>query len=103
MKILSIVAFDPAKAADIAKASDKAVTSTTGYKALAQYICLGNPFLKEIPPNSVIGMTICEVENENALAAVGHQVALAGGIVHRVPILEMKPGASAETERKLRG
>ena len=51
----------------------------------------------------MVGVTIAEVENENALAAVSYPLALAGMNIHRVPILEMKPGQSAATEKKLKG
>ncbi len=103
MKILAIAVYDPSKAAEISKVSDKVLPNTPGYKALAMYACLGNPFPGEIPPNSMVTITIAEVENENALAAVSYPLALAGVSFHRVPILEMKPGKSVETEKKLRG
>ena len=103
MKILAISVFDPAKAGEAAKVLDKVLPNTPGYKPLAMYICLGNPFPGEIPPNSMVGITIAEVENENALAAVSYPLALAGMSAHRVPVLEMKPGKSSETEKKLKG
>jgi hypothetical protein len=103
MKILSISVFEPGKAGEVAKVLDKVIPATPGYKPLAMYVCLGNPFPGTIPPNSMVGITIAEVENENALAAVSYPLALAGMNVHRVPVLEMKAGQSAETEKKLRG
>ena len=103
MKILSISVFEPSKAGEAAKVLDKILPSTPGYKPLAMYMCLGNPFPGAIPPNSMVGITIAEVENENALAAVSYPLALAGMNIHRVPILEMKPGKSVETEKKLKG
>jgi len=51
----------------------------------------------------MVSITIAEVENENALAAVNYPLVLAGMSIHRVPILEMKSGKVAETEKKLRG
>ena len=103
MKMLAISVFDPAKAGEAAKVLDKVLPNTPGYKPLAMYMCLGNPFPGEIPPNSMVGITIAEVENENALAAVSYPLALAGMSIHRVPVLEMKPGKSSETEKKLKG
>jgi hypothetical protein len=103
MKILTISVFEPSKAAEISKVSDKVLPNTPGYKPLAMYVCLGNPFPAEIPPNSMVSITIAEVENENALAAVNYPLVLAGMSIHRVPILEMKSGKVAETEKKLRG
>jgi hypothetical protein len=103
MKILAISVFEPAKAGEAAKVLDKVLPNTPGYKPLAMYMCLGNPFPGEIPPNSMVGITIAEVDNENALAAVSYPLALAGMSIHRVPILEMKAGKSAQTEKKLKG
>ena len=67
------------------------------------YMCVGNPFPGPIPPNSMVGITIAEVENENALAAVSYALALAGMSIYRIPIMEMKPGQSAATEKRLKG
>jgi len=103
MKILAISVFEPTKAAEAAKVLDKVLPNTPGYKALATYMCLGNPFPGEIPQNSMVGVTIAEVDNENALAAVSYPLALAGMSIHRVPIMEIKPGKSSETEKKLKG
>ena len=103
MKMLSIAVYDPSKLGEISKVTDKVHTNTPGYKPLAMYVCLGNPFPGEIPPNSMVSITIAEVENENALAAVNYPLVLAGMSIHRVPILEMKSGKVAETEKKLRG
>ena len=103
MKMLSISTFDVAKAGDVAKATDKVYSTTPGYKPLATYICLGNPFPREIPPNSIVTLTIAEVANENDLAAISYPLTLAGVSFQRVPVLEMKPGKSAETEKKLKG
>jgi len=103
MKILAISVFDPAKAGEVAKVLDKVLPNTPGYKPLTTYMCLGNPFPGEIPQNSMVGITIAEVDNENALAAVSYPLALAGMSIHRVPIMEIKPGKSSETEKKLKG
>ncbi len=103
MKMLSISVYDPSKLGEISKVSDKVMSNTPGYKALAMYVCLGNPFPGEIPPNSAVTISIVEAENENALAAVSYPLTLAGMSIHRVPILEVKVGKSVETEKKLKG
>jgi hypothetical protein len=103
MKMLSIATYDVAKAGDVAKATDKVYSATPGYKPLAMYICLGNPFPGEIPPNSLVTLTISEVQSENDLAAISYPLSLAGVSFHRVPVFEMKPGKSAETEKKFKG
>jgi len=103
MKMLTISTYDVAKTGDVAKATDKVLSATPGYKALAMYTCLGNPFPGQIPPNSLVTLTISEVQNENDLAAISYPLALAGVSFHRVPILEIKPGKSAEVEKKLKG
>jgi len=103
MKILAITVFEPAKIGEAAKVLDKILPNTPGYKPLAMYSCLGNPFPGEIPPNSIVGISIIEVDNENTLAAVAYPLALAGMSIHRVPIMEMTVGKHTETEKKLRG
>ena len=103
MKILSVTVSDASKAADLVQVSDKVITNTPGYKPLGTYVCLGNPFPGDIPPNSLVTVTISEVDNEESLAAVSYPMTLAGATIHRVPVLEMTPGSYSETEKKFRG
>ena len=103
MKFLSINVYEVSKTAEIAQVADKVMTNTPGYKSLATYLCLGNPFPGEIPPNSAVAFSILEVDNEEALAATSYPMSLAGANIHRIPIMEVKPGTTGDTERKLRG
>ena len=102
MKFLTITVFDVAKTSDLVKVSDKVMKNTPGYKPLAMYACMGNPFPGEIPPNSMVTVSISEVETDEALGAVTYPLALAGATIHRVPIMEVTPGTSEEVEKKLR-
>ena len=58
MKLLTIATFDVAEAGDVAKTTDKIYSTTPGYKPLAMYTCLGNPFPGEIPSNSMVTLTL---------------------------------------------
>ncbi len=103
MKFLTITMFDVAKAADIAKASDKLMANQPqGYKLLTQYVCLAPPF-PGVPPNTLVGLNISEVDSAEAMSAVTYPVMLAGATIYRAPILELPVAASAEVEKKYRG
>ena len=100
MKFITFDMFDVAKAPEIAQASDK-VAKTPGHKILAQYVCEGLAFPGE-PPNTLVSISIAEVESNEALAAVQYPVALAGATVWSVPVLEMSVGGGAAEEKKYR-
>jgi hypothetical protein len=102
MKIMTFAMFDVAKGAEVAAAADK-VAGTPGTKRLAQYIFQGNPFPPTVPPNSMVGVTISEVESNDALAAANYPVNLAGATTWSVPVLEMSEAGAAETEKQYRG
>ena len=100
MKFLSFYMFDMTKAAEIAAAGDK-VANTPGVKLLAQYACQAIPF-PGVPPNTMVVVTIAEVESNEALATANYPLELAGATTHRVPIMEMPVGGAAETEKQYR-
>lgn len=103
MKFLTLVMYDVAKSAEIAKASDKLMSNPPpGYKLLAQYVCLGRPF-DGIPLNAMVTVGIAEAESAEALAAITYPLTLAGATFYRVPVLEMPIGAGAAEEKKYRG
>ena len=103
MKFLSFAMFDVAKAAELAKASDKVWASAPpGIKILASYVCQGLAFAG-VPPNTLVSFDIIEAESNEALSAVNYPLALAGASIWNVPIMELPMGGAAEVEKKLKG
>lgn len=103
MKFLIFAMYDAAKTTEVAAASDKAWSSPPpGIKKLAFYTCLGMPFFG-LPPNTLVAISVNEVESAEALAMVTYPLALAGATVHSVPVLDIPVGGSAGVEKKLRG
>ncbi len=103
MKCLLFVMNDLAKTAAVAQASDKVWASPPlGMKLLAHYVCQGLPF-PGAPPNTLIGVSVVEVESNEAIAAVTWPIELAGATIWVVPVLEVSIPGAAEVEKKLRG
>ena len=100
MKFITFNMFDVAKAVEIAQAADK-VVKTPGQKTLAQYVCLGLAF-PGVPPNTMVTITIGEVESNEAMGAVHYPLELAGATVWSVPVLEMPVAGAAAEEKKYR-
>jgi len=51
----------------------------------------------------MVGISISEAENAEALAAVSYPLVLAGAWVWNVPVLEMTEAGMAKAEKKYRG
>ena len=101
MKFLTFVVFDSSKAADIAAATDKLqVAPPKGYNVLNQFVCVSPPF--PVPPNSIVGVSITEGEDAEALVSANYTMLLAGATVHRVPLMDVPTSGSVETEKQLR-
>ena len=100
MKFITFSMFDVAKAVEIAQAADK-VVKTPGQKTLGQYVCLGIPF-PGVPPNTMVVITIGEIESNEAMGTVHYPLELAGATVWSVPVLEMPVAGAAAEEKKYR-
>ncbi len=103
MKFAIIAVWDVGKAAELSKVTDKLDTNPpSGYKPLARYVCLAQPF-SGLPSGTGVTITIAEAENADAIAAATYPGMLAGADINSVPVLEMPIGGSAEVEKKARG
>ncbi len=103
MKFLTITMVDAAKAAEVAKVSDKVMASPPpGIKVLASYVCLAPPF-PGVPPNTLVAFDIAEIDSAEAMSTVTYPMMLAGATIYRAPILELPVAAAAEVEKKYRG
>ena len=102
MKFFQFAMFDPAKAAEIAKASDKVWSSPPqGIKILADYVCLGIAF-PGTPPNTVVSMSIVEAKTAEALTAATYPMSLVGATMWNVPVMEMPVAGVSGIEKKMR-
>lgn len=103
MKFVVMSVWDVNKAAELAKISDKiAASPPSGYKALAQYVCLAQP-VSGIPSGKGVTIIVCEADSAEAIAAATYPSMLAGAEVNTVPVIEMPIGGVAEVEKKARG
>lgn len=100
MRFMDFIVFDDTKTAEVAQAVDK-VAKTPGTKLLAQYVCQGIPF-SDMPPHTMVGIAVREVETNDALASVHYPLKQAGATVWAVPVLELALTGAAEAEKKYR-
>jgi hypothetical protein len=104
MKFLSVNTYPVEKLSEAAKATDKlAKNPPEGYKIIATYGCMGNPFPgTDLPPGTIIGVSIIECDNEASLASASLEMMLAGVNVNRVPVFDISPGEAEEASGKLK-
>jgi len=103
MKFVVMSVWDVSKAAELAKISDKvAAAPPPGYKGLAQYVCLAQPF-SGIPPGKGVTISVCEADSSEAIAAALYPSMLAGADINTVPVIDMPIGGMTDVEKKARG
>jgi len=100
MKFLTFAMFDSTKAAEVAQAGDK-VAKMPGQKLLGQYMCQGIPFAG-LPQNSIVVISVAEIENNEAISTTQYPLALAGATVWAVPVQELPVAGAATEEKKYR-
>lgn len=104
MKFLSINTYHIDKLADAAKATAKLnANPPKGYKLLAIYSCLANPFPGvELPPGTMVTVSVVESDNAESLASATLEMTLAGVNVNRIPVMEVPTGEVEETVERLK-
>jgi hypothetical protein len=100
MKFLIFAMCDTAKVAELAQIADK-VAKTPGQKTIAQYSCQGMAFAG-LPPNTILAISVVDVESNEALAATQYPMGLAGISTWAVPVLEVPVGRVVTAEKKYR-
>lgn len=100
MKFITFGMFDVAKAVEVAQAADK-VAKLPGQKILAQYVCLGLAFPGH-PPNTMVTISIGDIESNEAMAATQYPLELAGETIWSVPVMELPVAGAAAEEKKYR-
>jgi hypothetical protein len=104
VKFLSINTYHIDKLGDAAKATAKLnANPPEGYKILAIYSCLANPFPgAELPPGTMVTISVLESDNAESLASAALEMTLAGVNVNRIPVLEVPAGEVEETVERLK-
>jgi len=104
MKFLSINTYHIDKLGDAAKATAKLnANPPEGYKILAIYSCLANPFPGAgLPPGTMVTVSVLECENAESLASAALEMTLAGVNVNRIPVMQVPVGEVEETVERLK-
>jgi hypothetical protein len=103
MKFLLFDMLDPDKAADVAKAGDKAWGSAPGQiKLLARYACLGLAFPGQ-PEGKAVVVDLVEADTSDAILGITYPVSLAGAEMWAVPVHELPVANVADFEKSIRG
>ena len=104
MKFLAFTTYHVDKLGDLAKALDKlAANPLEDYKILKMYSCLANPFPGvDLPPGTMVGVSIIESNNAESLASASIEMTLAGVNVNRIPVMEVAVGEVEETVERLK-
>ena len=104
MKFLAFTTYHVDKLGDLAKALDKlAANPPEDYKILHMYSCLANPFPGvDLPPGTMVGVSIIESDNAESLASTALELYLAGATINRYPVLEVPTGEVEGTVEKLK-
>jgi hypothetical protein len=102
MKFMTLSIYPVDKTAEIAAASDKVwANEPRANRPEASYVMLSVPF--DVPPNSMVSVTINESDSAEKIATRVYPVMLAGAMVHVIPLLEVPIAGGAKTEKKYRG
>ncbi|MBA7616471.1 hypothetical protein ES703_23767 [subsurface metagenome] len=103
MKFVTISVWNVGKAAELASLFDKLVTTPpSGFKVLANYVCLAHP-VSGLPSGTGVSIIIAEAESAEAIAAANYPSMLAGADINTVPVLELPvEPKTAELEKKYR-
>jgi len=102
MKFMSLVVYPIEKTAEIAAASDKAwagVPRERRPESVYTLMCV--PF--DVPPNSLVSVTISESDSAETMAARVYPLMLAGATVNIIPLLEVPVAGGVKAEKKYKG
>jgi len=101
MKFLILSSWPVEKAAEVAAASDKALANAPRERRTPGYMPLCA--LPEVPPDSMVSISISESDSAEEMAARLYPIMLAGASFNIIPLLEVPAGGAAKAEKKYRG
>jgi len=101
MKFMTMSIFPVSKAADISAAQEKLVREypSEGRPATG-FLMMSVPF--DVPPNSMVTVSIGESDSAEDMAARVYPLILAGADMSVIPLLELPIGGMVEAEKKYR-
>ena len=104
MKFITFTTYNIDKLAEVAQAADKlGKNPPEGYKILAMYACLANPFPgTELARGDMVSVSITECDSAEALTAANLEMTFAGATVNRIPVMEIPTGKAEGTVEKLK-
>jgi hypothetical protein len=101
MKFMSLVVYPVEKTAEVAAATDKVwAKQPKARRPEGSYVLMCVPF--DVPPNSLVSVSISESDSAEAMAARVYPIMLAGATVNIIPLLEVAAAASVKAEKKYR-
>jgi len=102
MKFMTLSVYPVEKTAEVAAASDKVwANQPRESRPEASYVMMCVPF--DIPPNSLVSVTMDESDSAEKIAARVYPIMLAGATVQVIPLLEVPVAGGAKAEKKYRG
>jgi hypothetical protein len=101
MKFLTLTSWPVEKTAEVSAASDKVSAHIPRERRHPGYVLMCA--LPDVPPNSMVSVTIGEGDSVEEIAANVYPMMLAGATVNVIPLLEVPAGGSAKAEKKYRG
>lgn len=102
MKFMMLTYIPGEKMAEVSAASDRVWAKASPKKrADVSYMLMCHPF--DVPKGCYVTFGIFEGDSAEEIAAGVYPMELAGATVQIVPLLEVRSGSSAKTEKKYRG
>jgi len=102
MKFMMLTYTPGEKMAEVSAASDKVWAKAPPKKrADVGYLLMCHPF--DVPEGCYVTFSIFDGDSAEEIAATVYPMELAGAKVQIVPLLEVRSGSSAKTEKEYRG
>jgi len=104
MKFLTLSMWPLEKTAEVSAASDKAAAKLPKeLRGRSNYILMCIPAGLNVPPGSMVSVSIDEADSVEDMAAGLYPFELAGGSAQVIPLLEVPMGGSAKADKKYSG
>jgi len=102
MKFMTLSVWPVEKTAEVAVASDKVwANQPKASRPVVNCILMCVPF--DVPPNSMVSVSISESDSAEKMAERLYPIMLAGAEVQVIPLLDTTVGAAVKGEKKYRG
>lgn len=104
MKFMTLTIWPIDKTAEVSAASDKvwAKQPKERREGAATYVLMCVPSFN-VPPNSMVSVSIGEGDSVEQIVANIYPIGLAGADVQIIPLFEVPAGGGAKAEKKYRG